>query len=135
MGNRLRCQCTGCADWPWLSNSKRCRAVAPLSGSGFGIGLADTGILIGLYFAPAVALALPRGAIGRRFGDKITVGGSSILNLIGTSRAGSAAAFDSGAAALVNLSGNSLGLQSPSGSTCQNWCECPSFAQPLLTPH
>src|SRR5712664_994149 len=45
-------------------------AVAPLLGSEFGVSLADIGILIGLYFAPGVALALPGGAIGQRFGDK-----------------------------------------------------------------
>ncbi|TGS56677.1 MFS transporter, partial [Mesorhizobium sp. M1D.F.Ca.ET.183.01.1.1] len=35
--------------------------------------LADIGILIGLYFAPGVLLALPGGTIGRRYGDKATV--------------------------------------------------------------
>ena len=48
-------------------------AVAPLLGSEFGVNLADIGILIGLYFTPGLALALPGGAIGRRFGDKSTV--------------------------------------------------------------
>src|SRR5476651_2396606 len=47
-------------------------AVAPLLGNEFGVGLADSGVLIGLYFAPGVALALPGGAIGQRFGDKTT---------------------------------------------------------------
>ena len=45
-------------------------AVAPLLSNAFGVSLADVGILIGLYFAPGVALALPGGAIGQRFGDK-----------------------------------------------------------------
>ena len=44
-------------------------AVAPLLGRDFGVGLADIGILIGLYFTPGVALALPGGAIGQRFGE------------------------------------------------------------------
>jgi MFS family permease len=48
-------------------------AVAPLLGHDFGVGLADIGILIGLYFTPGVALALPGGAIGQRFGDNTTV--------------------------------------------------------------
>ena len=39
-------------------------AVAPLLGRDFGIGLADIGILIGLYFTPGVALALPGGPSG-----------------------------------------------------------------------
>ena len=48
-------------------------AVAPLLGAKFGASLADIGLLIGLYFTPGVALALPGGAIGQRFGDKATV--------------------------------------------------------------
>ena len=47
-------------------------AIAPLLTSQFGASLADVGVLIGLYFAPGVALALPGGAIGQRFGDKTT---------------------------------------------------------------
>ncbi len=49
-------------------------AVAPLLGSEFGVSLADIGILIGLYFTPGVALALPGGAVL----------GALILMLIGT---------------------------------------------------
>ena len=37
-------------------------AVAPLLGGEFGVGIADIGLLIGLYFTPGVALALPGGA-------------------------------------------------------------------------
>jgi MFS family permease len=58
-------------------------AVAPLLGREFGVGLADIGILIGLYFAPGVALALPGGAIGQRFGDKTTVLAALLLMLAG----------------------------------------------------
>jgi MFS family permease len=58
-------------------------AVAPLLGHDFGVGLADIGILIGLYFTPGVALALPGGAIGQRFGDKRTVVAALLLMLIG----------------------------------------------------
>jgi MFS family permease len=58
-------------------------AVAPLLGHAFGVGLADIGILIGLYFTPGVALALPGGAIGQRFGDKRTVLAALLLMLIG----------------------------------------------------
>ncbi|MBW7971105.1 MFS transporter [Bradyrhizobium sp. BR 10289] len=47
-------------------------AVAPLLQQTFGVGLADIGILIGLYFTPGVVLALPGGAIGRTLGDKPT---------------------------------------------------------------
>jgi MFS family permease len=45
-------------------------ALSPMFMSGFGVNVADVGLLIGLYYAPGVALALPGGAIGRRFGDK-----------------------------------------------------------------
>jgi MFS family permease len=58
-------------------------AIAPLLSGEFGIGLADIGVLIGLYFAPGVVLALPGGAIGQRFGDKRTVLGALFLMLIG----------------------------------------------------
>jgi MFS family permease len=47
-------------------------AVAPLLQQTFGVGLADIGILIGLYFIPGIVLALPGGAIGRTLGDKPT---------------------------------------------------------------
>ncbi len=58
-------------------------AVAPLLGTQFGIGLADIGLLIGLYFTPGLALALPGGAIGHKFGDKATVLGALVLMLVG----------------------------------------------------
>ena len=58
-------------------------AVAPLLDQTFGVSLADIGWLIGLYFAPGLFLALPGGAIGRRFGDKPTMIASLLLMLIG----------------------------------------------------
>jgi len=58
--------------------------VAPLLGHEFGVGLADIGILIGLYFAPGVALAVPGGAIGQRFGDKATMVAALLLMLTGS---------------------------------------------------
>jgi MFS family permease len=48
-------------------------AVAPLLISEYGVGISDIGLLIGLYLAPGIALALPGGAIGRVFGDKRSV--------------------------------------------------------------
>jgi predicted MFS family arabinose efflux permease len=59
-------------------------AIAPLLGSEFGVGIADIGVLIGLYFAPGVALALPGGAIGQRFGDKATALCALLLMLAGS---------------------------------------------------
>lgn len=59
-------------------------AVAPLLGHDFGVGLAEIGLLIGLYFTPGVVLSLPGGAIGQRVGDKATVLGALTLMLIGS---------------------------------------------------
>jgi MFS family permease len=47
--------------------------VAPLLSRDLAVAFADIGLLIGLYLAPGAALALPGGAIGRRFGDKAAV--------------------------------------------------------------
>jgi predicted MFS family arabinose efflux permease len=58
-------------------------AVAPLLSSELGFSIADVGILIGLYHAPGIALALPGGAFGQRFGDKATVLGALALMLAG----------------------------------------------------
>jgi MFS family permease len=59
-------------------------AIAPLLGHDFGVGLAEIGLLIGLYFTPGVVLSLPGGAIGQRFGDKTTVFGALALMLAGS---------------------------------------------------
>src|SRR3979490_1534815 len=69
-------------------------AVAPLLSSEYGVGLADVGVLIGLYFAPGVALALPGGAIGQRFGDKTTVLGGLLLMLAGSLMIASATSWN-----------------------------------------
>ena len=45
-------------------------AIAPLLKTQFGMGIADIGFLIGLYFTPGVVLALPGGAVGKWLGDK-----------------------------------------------------------------
>lgn len=59
-------------------------AVAPLLQQTFGVGLADIGILIGLYFTPGVVLALPGGAIGRALGDKPTTIAALLLMTVGS---------------------------------------------------
>jgi MFS family permease len=69
-------------------------AVAPLLSSEYGVGLADVGVLIGLYFAPGVALALPGGAIGQRFGDKATVVAALLLMLAGSVAMASAVSWN-----------------------------------------
>lgn len=58
-------------------------AIAPELGKTLNANLADIGVLIGLYFAPGIALALPGGAIGRRFGDKATVLAGLVMMLAG----------------------------------------------------
>ena len=58
-------------------------AIAPELGKALDANLADIGVLIGLYFAPGVALALPGGAIGRRFGDKASVLAGLMMMLAG----------------------------------------------------
>lgn len=45
-------------------------SLAPLITRDLGVGLADIGLLFGLYLAPGIAIALPGGAIARRVGDK-----------------------------------------------------------------
>ena len=58
--------------------------VAPLLSADFGVDLAEIGILVGLYSAPGIALALPGAAIGQRFGDKKTVIAGLVLMLVGS---------------------------------------------------
>jgi MFS family permease len=57
--------------------------MAPLLSRDLGIDLTDIGVLIGLYMAPGVVLALPGGAIGRRFGDKTAVLFGLTLMMVG----------------------------------------------------
>jgi MFS family permease len=58
-------------------------AVAPLLIRDYGVGIADVGLLIGLYLAPGVVLALPGGTVGRMFGDKRTVLAGLVLMVVG----------------------------------------------------
>ncbi|TIN96398.1 MAG: MFS transporter [Mesorhizobium sp.] len=58
-------------------------ALAPGLGKALNANLADIGVLIGLYFAPGVVVALPGSAIARRFGDKSTVLAGLMLMLAG----------------------------------------------------
>ncbi len=59
-------------------------AVSPLYLKSFGVGIADLGLLIGLYHAPGIVLALPGGALGRRFGDKAIVAFGLGLMFVGS---------------------------------------------------
>ncbi len=58
-------------------------ALSPLYRETFGVGLADIGLLIGIYYAPGLFLALPSGALGRRFGDKRMVLFGLVLMIVG----------------------------------------------------
>jgi MFS family permease len=48
-------------------------ALAPMLRNQFGASVAEIGFLIGVYVVPGIALALPGGAIGKRYGDKQVV--------------------------------------------------------------
>lgn len=55
-------------------------ALSPAFQEHFGVGIADIGLLIGLYFAPGFFLAVPGGALGRRFGAKqVVVAGLALM--------------------------------------------------------
>lgn len=58
-------------------------AVSPSIMQAFGVGIADVGLLIGLYLSPGILLAAPGGGIGRRFGDKTVVSAGLILMIAG----------------------------------------------------
>jgi MFS family permease len=58
-------------------------AVAPLLTTQFGVGIAEIGFLIGLYFTPGIVLALPGGAIGTWLGDRRAGLCALLLMLIG----------------------------------------------------
>lgn len=58
-------------------------ALSPLLTVQFGVGLADIGFLIGLYFAPGIVFALPGGAVAARFGDKRIVMVGLVLMIAG----------------------------------------------------
>lgn len=59
-------------------------AISPLFLQDFAVSVADIGLLIGLYHAPGIALAVPGGGLGRRFGDTVVVSAGLGLMLLGT---------------------------------------------------
>jgi MFS family permease len=58
-------------------------ALSPAFQEAFAVGIADMGVLIGLYFVPGLFLAAPGGALGRRFGDKPVVLAGLALMVLG----------------------------------------------------
>jgi len=72
-------------------------SVSPMLVEELGLTGADLGTLIGLYFLPGLALALPGGALGRRFGDMRVVVAGLVLMALG----GLVASLASGLAGLA----------------------------------
>ena len=58
-------------------------ALSPLIAEDYGVSIADIGLLIGLYLAPGIIVAIPGGTIAARFGDKRIVSLCMVLMLIG----------------------------------------------------
>ena len=58
-------------------------ALSPLLVTRYNVGLAEIGLMIGLYLAPGVVVSIPGGAIAARFGDKRVVTVSMVLMLLG----------------------------------------------------
>ncbi|WP_306258978.1 CynX/NimT family MFS transporter [Pararhizobium sp. IMCC21322] len=58
-------------------------ALSPFFMEAYKIGIADIGLLIGLYLSPGIFLALPGGAIGKRFGEKQVVLAGLLLMCVG----------------------------------------------------
>lgn len=71
--------------------------LAPAVSADLGLGPAQTGTLIGLYWAPGVLIALPGGWLGRRFGEKRMVLAGALLTMLG----GALCAFAGGYATLA----------------------------------
>ncbi|MDH3668810.1 MAG: MFS transporter [Paracoccaceae bacterium] len=60
-------------------------ALSPVYQEAFAVGIADIGLLIGLYLSPGLFLAAPGGALGRRFGDKrVVLAGLAMMAVGGT---------------------------------------------------
>ena len=65
-------------------------ALSPAYQDAFAVGIADIGLLIGLYMSPGLFLAAPGGALGRRFGDKrVVLAGLAMMAVGGTVMAAS----------------------------------------------
>jgi predicted MFS family arabinose efflux permease len=58
-------------------------ALAPAIATDLGLGPAQAGTLIGLYWAPGVLIALPGGWLGQRFGEKRMVLAAALLTVLG----------------------------------------------------
>jgi predicted MFS family arabinose efflux permease len=107
-------------------------AVAPLLGKAFGVSIADIGVLIGLFFAPGIALALPGGAIGRKFGDKRTVLGALALMLAGSLAMALAASWSFQIAGRLVAGAGALAKWTRSAATAFDFGAAAILSCPLL---
>ncbi len=92
----------------------------------FGLGYAELGGLIGLYMAPGVLVALPGGLLGRRYGERLVVGGGLALMTLGAAACAGAsgpsgigagrALAGAGAVMLVVMQGKMIGDRFPGRS-------------------
>ncbi|MGI4952661.1 MAG: MFS transporter, partial [Janthinobacterium lividum] len=92
----------------------------------FGLGYAELGGLIGLYMAPGVLVALPGGLLGRRYGERLVVGGGLALMTLGAAACAGAggpsgigagrAVAGAGAVMLVVMQGKMIGDRFPGRS-------------------
>jgi len=95
----------------------------------FGLGYAQLGTLIGLYMAPGILVALPGGLLGRRFGERLVVGGGLLLMLLGSlacALAGGPAGIGAGralagagAVMLIVMQGKMLSDRFAAGRSCR----------------
>ena len=58
-------------------------SVAPFLIRDFGIGYTQVGLLVGGFILPGIAISLPSGFLGRRFGDKAVVTSGMVLMVLG----------------------------------------------------
>ena len=89
----------------------------------FGLGYAELGGLIGLYMAPGILVALPGGLLGRRYGERLVVGGGLALMTLGAAMCAGAggpsgigagrAVAGAGAVMLVVMQGKMIGDRFP----------------------
>jgi predicted MFS family arabinose efflux permease len=68
-------------------------STAPFLRRDLGIGYAEIGTLIGLYMLPGVAIALPGGLLGRRFGDRTVCAGGLALMILGGALVGASQGY------------------------------------------
>lgn len=68
-------------------------SVSPFLIRDFGIGYTQVGLLVGGFILPGIAISLPSGFLGRRFGDKAVVTAGMALMVLGGSIASFAASY------------------------------------------